>query len=193
MSDTPSQPQTSLVQPSAPSEATPAIAAAAAAPALPAAPAKQSSGDGGYLTLAMATAALVIAGLTGYKAWAAGSTGPTCMRTIDMPKLTRFMISDMMDKTASSSLDAADATYRAKVSTLDAEVAKLAGGCLLVRRDAVVLANDAKDITADVARAIGLDLSQPATRKTPRPDPAAMSPVPAPTGKAANEPGSKLD
>jgi hypothetical protein len=151
--------------------------------------AEASSGDGGYLTLAIATAALVIAGFAGYKLWFPRASATACYRTIDMPRLTRFMISDMMEKTSGATMEAADASYRAKLNSLDAEVSKQAGGCLLVRRDAVVMPDPAIDITAQVARAIGLDLSQPETRKQRDSAPVSLSPA----KTSAHEPGSKLD
>lgn len=158
-------------------------------PVTPAMEEQASSDEGGYLTLAIATAALVIAGLAGYKLWFPSTSATACYRTIDMPRLTKFMISDMMDKTSSASVDAADATYRSKLNSLDTEVARHAGGCLLVRRDAVVMPDPAIDITAQVARSIGLDLSQPETRKQRDSAPVSLAPV----SSSSNEPGSKLD
>jgi hypothetical protein len=148
-----------------------------------------ASSDGGYLTLALATAALVIAGLAGYKVWFPSTSATTCFRTIDMPRLTKFMIADMMDKTSGASVDAADATYRTRLNSLDNEVVKQAGGCLLVRRDALVMPDPAIDITAQVARSIGLDLSQPETRKQRDSAPVSLAPV----STTTNEPGAKLD
>lgn len=149
-----------------------------------------AAGEGGYLTLAIATAALVVASFAGYKVWVPGaSTAAACYRTIDMANLTKFLLNDMMEKTANTAVDAADASYRTRLNALDTEVGKHAGGCLLVRRDAVVLPDPSIDITSQVARAVGLDLSQPATRKPV----ASVSPIPAPVSASSNAPGSKLD
>lgn len=170
--------------------AEPSVPASTPISAMPPAPA-----SGGYFTLAIATAALCIAAIAGYKALNAGAAGaPACYRTIDMQKLTRYMINDMLEKTFNVTTDEAGQTYRARLSTLDAELSKHASGCLLIRRDMILLQDPAIDVTGDVAAAIGIDFAQPAPKTEPRPlsTPAGSSAA-ASTPASNNEVNSKLD
>lgn len=161
--------------------------------------APSTNGGDGLLVLAIATTALLLSGFLTYKTSIAAPKGgqATCYRTIDMMKLSKFMLSDMMEKTAVMNSQEAGQSYRARLSTLDAEVAKHADGCLLIRRDLAILPDPSIDITKDVAVAVGVDLN--ATPKKPTltpqiPAPAGgAAPAPVTTTAIPNELGSKLD
>jgi hypothetical protein len=133
---------------------------------------------------------------------AAGVSSASCYRVIDMNRLTNTLLSDMIDKTAGMQADAAGTNYRTRLKTLDSEVMRLAGGCLLLRRDAVIMPDPALDITAQVAAVLNIDIAKSPSSAAAPPASGAMASKPAavPASQASGNGvqipdalGSKLD
>jgi hypothetical protein len=172
-------------------------------PAQPAAANDPAESSGMPWATLLLTFGVCVAGFIGYRYYETpGVSSAACYRVIDMNRLSGALLNDMVDKSASMAADAAGSNYRTRLKSLDNEVTRLAGGCLLLRRDAVIMPDPALDITAQVATTLGIDIG-----KTPSPAAAmsaanamaakpAASPTPQSSGNSVQIPdalGSKLD
>jgi len=156
-----------------------------------------------YFVSAMSALALIISGYMAFKLYRPVEQPGACYRIIDMQKLNKSVVADLMNKTENQQPAEAGNLYRSKLSALDDSVSRHADGCLVIRRDVIAMPDDSVDITASVAKDAGIDLNAKWQDHLPHvgdginpfgsTNSSASSPAPQKSTATPNELSAKLD